>query len=391
MLRAASALAVVSLLALAGCGKRDRNAAEDRSQAARPRPAGPLGVVAEVRGEAMLVGDAGRFALIVERRRWFDAAGGALRERPELSAPLARTLADLEPFAEVHLGSAPVVVGGEEHHEQHIRLEPAPRPIAVTGIVVEIAMAGPGEELWRTEHELRTELASFDGQATTMTTTTTMMTTTPIPALLRIGPDANHRSPVQAKLCAQPRIIDLVGVVTAGAGSRIDALVTECNDATPIRIVSYRWPGPRASVTTLASPAELGFRPERLVVTPRGEAVVVGTRAGQLAIGRVGTDHQVTVTTTLAGVSRVTTALAAVDASIWTLTLGASDDWIVARDGVAVTLVDPTGSGDPEQLQPLQLASAPQLGIVVLARSATMRYLLATQPPAGPPLVITAR
>ncbi len=382
MHRAHAALAfALGLLALGGCGKRDQDDAADHSRPARSRPGAPLEVVAEIRGEAMLVGEAGRFALIAERR-WFDAVDGSLRERAELSAPLARTLADLGELAEVHLGSAPVIVGGSDHHEQHIRLEPAPRPIAVTGIVVEIATAGTGEELWRIEHELRIGLASFDGQMSTTSPT-------PIPALPRIGSDADHRSPVQAKLCAQPRIIDLVGVVTAHAGSRIDALVTECNDATPIRIVSHRWPGPQVTVTTLASPAELGLRPERLVVTPRGEPVMVGTRAGQLAIGRVGADRQITITSTLAGVSRVTTAVAAADSSIWTLTLGGADDWIVARDGVAITLVDPSGA--PAPLRAVQLAGDPRLGIVVLARSATRLYLLASQPPAGPPLVISAR
>jgi hypothetical protein len=241
-------------------------------------------------------------------------------------------------------------------------------------------------DVWRYEHQLRTELAIVDAAGVVA----------PLPAFSRIGPAVEGISPVGAKACAAPKVRDL-----AGTGDAVLALVTECHPRAPVRIATYRWkaPGgpPERSVVTLGSLAELDLEIDHLLVARDGAPVLVGRRGGAAVVMRMGGagagggsgsgDRAVGPT----GVEAITHAAIAADGAVWLRLLGRGpsgrDRITVARDGVVIGVTNPAGA--PVRAE--ALARDERLGIVVLATEGAVRWLLAERPPAGPPLVLPPR
>ncbi|HSK05008.1 MAG TPA: hypothetical protein VK932_27355, partial [Kofleriaceae bacterium] len=234
-------VAIAAAAALAACD-RSRDGEPPPASPASPAPAvspadpapaspaapAPLRPAAELRERAVLVEGTRRIALWVGEAGWYEPDAGGLAARPLIGSALARAHAEIGEPADVFLGTRPILAGGAEHRERFVRFQPAPREVALHGLLVQVAAAGP-LDVWRYEHELRTELATVDASGAVA----------PLPGLPRIGPDVDARSPVGKKACAAPKVRAL-----AGAGDAVLALVTECHPAAPVRIATYRWPGP---------------------------------------------------------------------------------------------------------------------------------------------------
>lgn len=313
-------------------------------------PAG-LALVAEFRGEVTLIPGTDRIALRVGRTGWQEVAAGKRVDRPELGAAIARAAEAGDGVADIFLGTTPIVIAGEHHHEQAARITPEVVPIDFHGTVYEVVTTTDGREAWRHEHALISQLAFVRGTDVR-----------DAPALARIGPEIDDTSPVRKRLCKTPRVLDV-----DAAGETIYALVVECSPQAPIRVVAYQ---PDRELR-IGSVEELQLDPVALAVSRSGGLALAGMRApGQLAIARVAADGKTTVTAHLAGVTRVHSAVVADDGAVWVLAF-TSTGALVARDGVPVAV-----TGIPEHL-----AYEAKHGVIVLAAAAGTRYLLAERIP----------
>ena len=319
------------------------------------RPAG-LALVAEYRGEVTLIPGTDRIALRVGRTGWQEVAGGKRADRPELGAAIARAAEAGDGVADIFLGTTPIVIAGEHHHEQAARITPEVVPIAFHGTVYEVVTTSDGREAWRHEHALVSQLAFVRG-----------IEVRDAPALERIGPEIDDASPVRKRLCKTPRVLDV-----DAAGETVYALVVECSPQAPIRVVTYQ---PDREIR-LGSAQQLQLDPVALAVSRSGQLALAGIRApDQLAIARIAVDGTANVTAHLAGVTRVHGAVVADDGAVWVLAFTNTGP-IVARDGVAVALVH----GDTT-LVPEHLAYEAKHGVIVLAAGDGARYLLAERIP----------
>jgi hypothetical protein len=362
---------IAAAAALAACDRRR----DDEPQRAPPATAPALRPIAELREPAILIEGTRRIALWVGEAGWYEPDARGLAAQPLLGAALAHARAELGEPADVFLGTRPILAGGEEHRERFLRFAPAPQEIALHGMLVQVAAAGP-LDVWRYEHELRTELITVDASGAIGV----------LPAFPRLGPDAPARSPVGAKACATPKVRDL-----AGTGDAVLALVTECHPRAPVRIATYRWPGPARELATLGTIAELDLQIDRLLATRDGAPILVGRRGDTVVVMRIGAGGQVAASRGPTGIDTVSHAAVADDGAVWTRSLGRGeqdrDRVVIARDGAPIALASPGGG----PLRAESLALDDRLGIVVLATEGASRWLLAEHPPAGPPLVLPER
>lgn len=311
---------VVVIILIAACGSKSPD----------PEPAPTLKQIGRFPGATLVASSGGRVALAMPER-WYEVIAGGTREVPTIGAELAKLRAqhgDLELF----LGVDPVVVAGEEHHEEVTRLVPEPRPIAFEGHIVRV-VASRDAEVWQFEERLRARLALVDVRGETL-----------LPAHENIGAPIVSPSPVSAKRCAAPAILDLYA-----QGDEIHALLVECNPAAPVRVVTYG-----RGATGFAIRNQLAIQPTELVLKPSQLAgtVVVGIADGKLAISR----RSGTTRSTIAA-SLVLEAVLASDGSVWTLTTTERDERALARDGIVVSLA----------ARPSQLGLDDDAGVVVLA------------------------
>lgn len=283
-----------------------------------------FGIAAEVTGPASLVRGTASFGLATDT--WYDG----LVENPAAGKEIAALRAK-HGAIEIYLGKTPIVVGGEEHHEESVRITPAPVAIDTRVIPTKVELLPDGREVWAYTEALVSNI-TVDGVAAT--------------PLARIGALPADLSPVRAKLCAHPTLLDIAGPY---------ALFVECDDAVPRRLVQVG-----GAETKLPSRAALPLDHELLAV---GRDVrLVGVQDGKLAIVRAGK-------ATLYGpATRVLAAVVADDDAVWTLALTADGTPGLARDGVAIPLEE----------APSALARDATLGVVVLAGEA----LYAQHPPA---------
>ena len=371
-----AALAVAA--ALAACGKR-RDDEPAPAQGSGPpadgaRAATPaLRPVAELRERALLVGGTRRIALWVGDAGWYEPDARGLAAQPLIGSAIARARAELGELTDAFLGTRPILAGGEEHRERVLRFLPAPAPVALPGMLVQVAATG-ALDVWAYEHELRTELATVDAAGTLAA----------LPAFPLLGPAAESISPVGAKACAAPKVRDL-----AGTGDAVLALVTECHPRAPVRIATYRWPAPGAppvrTIATLGSLAELDLEIDHLLATRAGAPILVGRRGGTAVVLRLGGAGAAGAPAIgSSGVEAVTHAAVADDGAVWLLALGRGpggrDRIVVSRDGAPVDLATPAGT----PLRAESLAFDERLGIVVLAHEGAVRWLLAERAAAGP-------
>jgi hypothetical protein len=366
--------ALAAAAALAACDRRrDEPPPPPPPQQPQPllraTPPARLRPIAELRERAVLVEGTRRIALRVGEAGWYEPDARGLAAQPLIGGAIARARAELGEPADVFLGTHPILAGGEEHRERFLRFAPAPREIALSGLLVQVATAGP-LDVWRYEHELRSELATVDAAGAIA----------PLPALPRIGPDAPARSPVSAKACAAPKVRDL-----AGTGDAVLALVTECHPRAPVRIATYRWPGPAREVATLGTLAELDLQIDRLLATRGGAPILVGRRGDEVVVLRIGAGGRAAASRGPTGVEAVSHAAVADDGAVWTRSLG-RDRVVLARDGAPIALASPGGA----PLRAESLALDERLGIVVLASEGASRWLLAERPPSGPPILLPA-
>jgi hypothetical protein len=288
-----------------------------------------FGIAAEITGTASLVRGTSRFGVLTET--WYDG----LVE----NAPAGKSIAALQAqhgAIEIFLGKTPIVIGGEEHHEEKLRITPAPIAIDTHAIPTKVELLPDGREVWAYSEALVSNIM-IDG--------------VPAPPLARVGPLPDELSPVRKKLCEHPTLLDIAGVY---------ALFVECDDKTPRRLVQIG-----GAEIELPSRAALPLDHELLAV---GRDVrLVGVQDGKLAIVRG-------AKVTLYGpATRVLGTVVADDDAVWTLALTADGIPAITRDGVAMPLAE----------APTAIARDAKLGVVVLAGKA----LYAEHPPATPAII----
>lgn len=314
----------------------------------------PLGVVAEIRGKATLVPGTHRFALRTDRG-WYESEAGALVDKPALATAIAREVDALGDVVDVFLGTTPIVVGGEDHHEVHVRITPERVPSGFDGIATKIETTRAGREIWAYTHELTKHLAfAASGSAT------------PAPLFERLAPVPESASPVSRRLCEVPQVQDV-----AASDRLVHALVVECNEDAPLRLVTYDRDNPVE--LRLPSRRALGITFEKLAVARDGTAALVAVRDRKLAIVR--SDGR---STTFTGASRVFAAAVADDGAVWAFILDDAGKPALTRDGRPIDLERRTASA---------LGYDDKLGVVVLATGISAMWLLAERP--GAPTVIT--
>jgi hypothetical protein len=297
----------------------------------------PLAKLADITGDATLVAGTRRVAVYGGHAWWQSDAGGL---------PL-----DLESghrgqeITDVFLGTDPIAVGGEEHAETIVRIKNIPAALDFAGHPSKIVALDDGREAWLAHVGISDELLFVNGTQFEET-----------PKLMLLGAPAEAASPVSARLCATPKVEDI-----AVLGNDVYALVTECNDASPIRIVTY----PGGHVDRLPSRGELGMTFMKLVVSRDGKLHIAGIRDGHLAIDHLDRGKHARGRSSVAA-TRVQTAVAADDGAIWTLVLDANNKPQVLRNGTVVTTPGP----------PKALALDDKVGVVVLAD----KVLLAERP-----------
>lgn len=372
MFRRAAALAAIAMIASCSSRREDAPAAGSGSASA-PAP-GTLRAIAELRAPATLIAGTRRIALSIGDA-WYEPDASGLAPRPALGAAIARASAELPPPLDTFLGAAPIVSGGEEHRERTLRFAPQPQSIALHGVLAQVATAG-AIEVWRYEHELRSELAIVDAAGALA----------PLPALPLAGPPAEAASPVSAKACAAPKVRDL-----AGADAAVLALITECHRSAPVRIATYRAAAGAlapAVVAPLGTLAELDLEGIDLLATRAGEPILVGRRGGAVAVLRF-SGGAPAVALGPRDVEVVTHAAVADDGAVWTRTVGARAPRVIviARNGSPVALTGPAGTA----VRPESLAFDARLGVVVLAAGASSQWLFAEHPETGPVRVLPGR
>jgi hypothetical protein len=317
-----------------------------------PVPPRTFGVAAEIRGLATLVPGTRRFA-VRAGAGWYESP--ALVDQPAIGRAIARELDTLGGVVDVFFGTTPIVVGGEDHREQHVRIPTS--AVALDGLATKIESLPDGREVWAYTHELTKHLAFVSGA-----------TVDSPPAFARLAPVGDSASPVSRRLCELPSVHDI-----AVSDRAAYALVIECNDDAPVRVARFE---PTASETQLPSRRTLGATVDKLAISRTGQVALVGVRDGKLSIDRVtGTEVKVA---TFGAVSRVFAAVVAGDGAVWTFVLAGQPT--VLRDGVVVAL----GEGHT----PTGLAVDATLGVSVLALGNNATWLYAEHPPATP-LVIT--
>ena len=320
-----------------------------------PEPAPPakslLSVAAEVRGRASLVAGTRRIALRAGVR-WFDFVDGKPVENAALAASIAQQFDAMGGEADIFLGTTPILVGGEHHHEVHVR--PGGVRVELDGLASEVVTTSD-REVWRFEHELVSHVAFVRGTDVVVP-----------PHAERIGPEPQSASPVSRRKCKHPLFVDLDATATTAY-----ALVVECSDAAPIRVLAYD--GDRAREIRMQSADELKLKPAAIAVRDSRIAVVGIREPETLAVA----SPDNTVATNVTGVSRVLVAVIADDNALWVLAT-TRDGTIVVRDGKPVVL---------DGKRPTHLALDAHLGVVVLATGINAQYLLAERPTTS--LVIT--
>ena len=317
-----------------------------KGDATPPPKSEPLSVAVEVRGRAQLALGTRAIALRAGER-WFDFVDGKPVENVATAAAIATQIAALGGDADIFLGATPIIVGGEHHHEKHVR--PDGTRIDIHGIALEIVSMRGGVEVWRYDHELASQVALVTGSTVSVA-----------PSVQRIGPDIEGLSPVSKRKCAHPAILDL------DASEYAYALVVECNEAAPIRVIAFE--GVEQRELRLQSPEALRFKPEVLAVRDKRVAVVGIREPDVLAVTQLSDEKpDGVVTTSVTGVSRVLAAVIADDNALWVFATS-KDGTIVIRDGKAVPL---------DGKRPTHLALDAHLGVVVFAAGINAHYLLA--------------
>lgn len=309
----------------------------------------PLGIVAEIRSKATLVPGTWRFALRTEHS-WYESARGALAAEPGLGAAIAREVDALGGVVDVFLGVTPIVVGGEDHHEVHVRVTPDRVPIELDGLATKIETTRAGREVWAYTHHL-TKHGAVDGR--------------PMPQLERLAPVPESASPVSRKICQTPQVQDV-----AASDRLVHVLVVECNEDAPLRVLTYD--GDKPTELRLPSRRALGIAFEKLVVARDGTASIVAVRDRKLAIVR--SDGTLA---TFGPANRVFAAVLSVDGAVWAF-LDDAGKPAITRDGKLVELDGRTASA---------LAYDDKLGVVVLATGINAMWLYAERP--GTPITIT--
>ncbi|MEJ7603286.1 MAG: hypothetical protein WKG01_35695 [Kofleriaceae bacterium] len=328
-------LALIALIALLACGKPSEPAGSGAGSEA-PR----LHIVSRLPATSALVDSSRRIAIDADGR-WLETTADSLQPVAETATALTRLRGALGELS-LHLGRTVIAIGGEEHHEQIVRIGGA--PVTLEGHVVRV-VATDTHEVWSYDERLRARLAVVDAQVT------------PLPALALIGKPIVGASLVSTKLCATPAIKDLVA-----SRDSVVALVVECDPDAAVRLVTYRWPGPTETTERLASTHALGFVPARLAIASDVRAVAGAAPDRGLRVLAVGKPVRTVAGNTLGH-------LAVSDAgAVWVLADGALD-----RDGEPVTVSDPAGT----RLVPRALARDHRLGIVVLATAPGAAWLLA--------------
>jgi hypothetical protein len=289
-----------------------------------------FGIAAEITGTASLVRGTSRFGIVTDT--WYDG----LVENPAAGKAIAALQAE-HGAIEIFLGKTPIVIGGDEHHEQKLRITPAPIAIDTHVIPTKVELLPDGREVWAYTEELVSNIL-IDG--------------VPAPPLARLGTLSEALSPVRKKLCEHPTLLDIAGAY---------ALFVECDDTTPRRLVQIG-----GTEVKLPSRAELALDHELLAVT-RVDVRLVGVQDGKLAIVRGARP-------TLYGpATRVLGVVVADDDAVWTLALTGDGIPGIARDGVAMPLAE----------APTAIARDAKLGVVVLAG----KSLYAEHPPATPAII----
>ncbi len=330
-------------IALCACGKSAERAPVGSASGSSTPPPG-LRVVTRLPAASVLVPGSRRIAIDAEGR-WLETAGGEPQPVPATAAAVTRLRGELGELA-LHLGRDVIAIGGEEHHEQYLRLADGAKPIAFDDAHVTQVVATDAHEVWSYQDKLRARLAVVDRSGAV----------SPLPDLALAGTPIIGVSPVSTKLCATPAIKDV-----ASTHGTVVALVVECDPEAPVRLVTYRWPGPTATVQQLASRRALGFEPVQLAVA-RGVHAIAGAGGGEIHVLRIGSEPRRVAGTALAGLE------VAADGAVWLL--AGTKVW---RDGAAVAVRDPSGS----DLLPRALARDEHLGIVVLAGTTDVAWLLA--------------
>lgn len=311
-----------------------------------------LGTAADISGEVTLVAGARRFALYGGDTWWQSDLG----EQPAIGTAIARESARLGGLVDVFLGTTPIVVGGEEHREEYLRITSSVTPIDFDGHPAKV-LALRDREAWLA----RTGIVD---QVVFVVDTHVEAT----PKLALVGPPVEAASPVSARLCATPKVEDI-----AALGDEVYALVTECNDDAPMRIVVY----PSGRVAMLPSRKHLAMTFVKLAVSPDGKMHLAGIRDGRFGIEHVidQMPYKRSLAVTTFAATRVEAAVVADDGAFWALVLDAESKPQVLRNGARVPL---TGT-------PRGLALGDKLGVVVLVDGA----LLAERP--GARVVIAPR
>jgi hypothetical protein len=342
---------LIALACVLGCGsaKESRPSTGSGSGPGATSAPGTVRRLASVHPSGKLIAGTRRVALVTEQG--YLEPGAPPTPGGQVSAELEK-LAKEFLLPEVFLATHPIVVGGEEHHEKHVQLTPAPREVELHGHLVRAVALADGKDVWQFEEKLRARLAVVDERGALL----------PLPDHELVGPPLDHPSPVVAKQCATPKIADLA----ATAGVAI-ALLIECHADAPVRVVSYTWPGPKIEVERLPSTKQLGFEPDHVVAAGDRRALI-GAAANKLVIHRLGNARREDL---LDGTTRVLAATMTDDGAVWTLTIGASGARQVARDGVPVRLADPSGAA----LSPQGLGFDLRHGVTILAHDRASAWL----------------
>lgn len=368
------AICVLAAICVGCGGNKEQPPAPGSASAEVPRDAAALpqtlAPVANVLGHVELITGTNRFALRAGEH-WFVSSQQGLVARPAVGKAIAAQLEAVGGVVtDVLYGASPIVVGGKDHQERHVRIGATAEDVKVHGIAWEAVQVGD-IELWHTEHRIRTELAWVDARGATE-----------VPAFPLVGPRPNALSPVSGKACEAPRIPDI-----ASNGKVAVALLVECHPDAPVRVA---WLEPSETRVVEVPAAKLGFTAHRIAIRRDGTSVAItGTRGDQLGIFRIGQPADVAARTFPA---RVVFQTEIDDAgAVWTYSSGKQDGTkVLARDGVPVTLA----TGRASDLVPQGLGYDTHLGIAVLARvpgAPARDVVFAQRPPAGGVIDLDAR
>lgn len=367
------AICIVAAICAACGGKKEQAPAAGSASADVPRDAATLPQtltpIAYVRDDVNMITGTNRFALHAGDA-WFASSPTGIVAQPAVGQAIAAQLQEVGGVvADVLYGATPIVVGGKDHQERHVRVGATIEDVKVHGIAWEAVQVGD-IELWHTEHRIRTELAWVDARGATE-----------LPAFRLAGPKADAASPVSGKACESPRIADI-----ASNGKVAVALLVECHPDAPVRIA---WIEPSETRVVEVPAAKLAFTAQRIAIgRDASDVAIAGTRDDRLGILRIGQPTDVATRTFPA--RRVFDAAIDDAGAVWTLSSGVHDgSRVIARDGVPVAL-SATGA---TTLVPEGLGYDSHLGIAVLASIPETKrsVVLVQRPPAGGVVELDAR